>query len=806
MMHRRYLLLILFLINIVPLATGQSNNATLTGKVTAKNGQPLELVNVALRNFPIGTTTNRRGEYLLRLPARREVTVVFSSLGYATVEKTLNAGIEERLTLNIEMEDSNLQIGEVQITEQRRNGGGLVRIDPKLTNNLTSAGSGAVEALIKTLPGVSSNNELSSQYSVRGGNFDENLVYVNDIEIYRPFLIRAGQQEGLSFINSDMVSSIEFSAGGFSAKYGDRMSSVLDIKYRRPNEFRGSASVSMLGGNAHIEDLALKGKLSHITGIRYKTNRYLLGTLDEKGEYNPSFVDLQTHITWQISDKFDLSFLGNIAQNKYQFIPQTRETSFGTWDIPLNTTIYFQGNEVDDFITSLGALSANFHPNSNLNMKFIASAYQAKEAETYDILGQYYLNQLERNMSSEEFGDSILNLGVGTFINHARNYLDARVISLSHRGAWDAGNHLLNWGVQVQNEQIDNKINEWIYRDSTGYSLPYSDSRVLLYYTMNSKSKLNTNRVTGYIQDTWQLPVSGGGDLYITGGIRAHYWDFNNELLLSPRASINYFPDWQENFSFKLSAGMYHQPAFFKELINRQGDINFDNKSQRSLQLLLGADYIFTAWDRPFRFTSEAYYKHMTRLVPYQIDNVRIRYIAGQESKGYAAGLDMKVNGEFVSGVQSWASLSVMKTEEDIIGDNFGYIPRPTDQRFNFSLFFQDYLPGNPNWRMHMSAFYGSRLPTGPPKSERWQDTFRMPPYRRVDMGISKVLISESNPVQRKHLSHIKDLSLSLEVFNLLNINNTVSYFWVTSNWGDMFAVPNYLTSRKVNLKLSLSF
>jgi hypothetical protein len=358
----------------------------------------------------------------------------------------------------------------------------------------------------------------------------------------------------------------------------------------------------------------------------------------------------------------------------------------------------------------------------------------------------------------------------------------------------------------VQNEQIDNKINEWIYRDSTGYSLPYSDSRVLLYYTMNSKSNLNTNRVTGFIQDTWQLPVSGGGDLYITGGIRAHYWDFNNELLLSPRASINYFPDWQENFSFKLSAGMYHQPAFFKELINRQGDINFDNKSQRSLQLLLGADYIFTAWDRPFRLTTEAYYKHMTRLVPYQIDNVRIRYIAGQESKGYASGLDLKVNGEFVSGVQSWASLSVMKTREDIIGDNFGYIPRPTDQRFNFSLFFQDYLPGNPTWKMHMSAFYGSRLPTGPPKSERWQDTFRMPPYRRVDMGISKVLISDSNPVQQKHLSHIKDLSLSLEVFNLLNINNTVSYFWVTSNWGDMFAVPNYLTSRKVNLKLSLTF
>jgi hypothetical protein len=805
MMHKKYFTFILLLLILSTLANGQSNNATLSGKITGKDGQPLELVNVALRNYPIGTTTNRRGEYLLRIPARREITIVFTSMGYAPVEKTFNASIEERISLNIVMEPSNLEIGEVQVTEQRRNGGGLVRIDPKLTSNLPSAGGGSVEALIKTLPGVSSNNELSSQYSVRGGNFDENLVYVNDIEIYRPFLIRAGQQEGLSFINSDMVSSIEFSAGGFSAKYGDKMSSVLDIKYRRPTEFKGSASASLLGGNAHVEDLALKGKLSHITGIRYKTNRYLLGTLDEKGEYNPRFVDLQTHITWQLSDRFDISFLGNLALNQYQFIPQTRETSFGTWDIPLNTTIYFQGNEVDRFLTQLGALSANYHPNNNLNLKFIASAYHTSEAETYDIMGQYYLNQLERNMSSEEFGDSVLNLGVGTFLNHARNYLDARVISFSHRGAWNSENHLMNWGVQVQNEQIDNKINEWIYRDSTGYSLPYSDSQVLLYYTMNSKSKLNTNRITGFIQDTWQVPVKSG-DLYITGGIRAHYWDFNKELLISPRASINYFPDWKENFSFKLAMGMYNQPAFFKELINRQGTINYDNKSQKSFQVLFGTDYIFTAWGRPFRFTSEAYFKNMSHIVPYQIDNVRIRYISDQKSTGYATGLDLKVNGEFVSGVQSWVSLSVMKTEEDIIGDNYGYIPRPTDQRFNFSLFFQDYLPGNPSWKMHMAAFYGSRLPTGPPKSERWQDTFRMPPYRRVDMGVSKVIISETDPVQSKYFNYVKDLSVSLEIFNLLNINNTVSYFWVTSNWGDMFAVPNYLTSRKLNLKLSITF
>ena len=802
---QKFLIPVILFILLTSESFSQSNNATLTGKVVDENGQPLELVNIALRDYPIGTSSNRRGEFLLRIPARREVTIVFSSMGFVTSERTIEAGPEERVTIEVKLLRSTTEIGEINVTENRRSRSGMDRIDPRLTNNLSAAGGSSVEALIKTLPGVSSNNELSSQFSVRGGNFDENLVYVNDIEIYRPFLIRAGQQEGLSFINSDLVSSIEFSAGGFSARYGDKMSSVLDIKYRRPTEFKGSISGSMLGGSIHVEDMALNGKLSHITGIRYKTNKYLLGSLDEKGEYDPRFVDIQTYITWKFSDKLDISFLGNIAQNRYNFIPQTRETAFGTWDVPLNTTIYFQGSEVDNFLTQLGALSLNYHPNENLNLKFIASAYMATEAETYDILGEYYLNQLERNMSSEEYGDSILNLGVGTFLNHARNYLDASVMSVSHKGAYNSENHLLNWGVKIQYESIDNQINEWIYRDSTGYSLPYSDSEVRLYYTLNSKSSLQTLRTTAYLQDTWQVPVISG-DLYLNGGIRAHFWSFNRETVISPRLSINYFPEWKQDISFRFATGWYHQPAFFKELINPEGEIETNNKAQRSFQVLLGSDYIFTAWNRPFRFSSEAYYKHMTSLVPYQIDNVRIRYLPDQLANGYAAGLDMKINGEFVSGVQSWASLSVMKTQENIEGDGHGYIPRPTDQRFNFSLYFQDYLPGNPTWKMYMSAFYGSRLPIGPPRSERWQDTFRMPPYRRVDMGISKALISQSSPGTGKVLEYIDDLSLSLEVFNLLNINNTVSYFWVTSNWGDMYAVPNYLTSRKINLKIAITF
>jgi hypothetical protein len=715
------------------------------------------------------------------------------------------AAAEESVSKNISMPASDLQLAEITVAEQRRRGGNITRIDPQLAQLLPDAATGAVETLIKTLPGVSSNNELSSQYTVRGGNFDENLVYVNDIEIYRPFLIRAGQQEGMSFINSDMVSTIEFSAGGFDAKYGDKMSSVLDIKYRKPSDFRGSASAGLLGATAHFEDVTLKGRLSHISGIRYKTNRYLLGSLDEKGEYDPQFLDFQTYITYQFSEKFNVSFLGNIAQNQYEFIPQTRRTTFGTWDTPLNTTIYFEGQEVDDFKTYLGALSANYHPNINLNLKFIASAYYATEEETYDILGQYFLNQLERDLSSEEFGDSVLNLGVGSFLNHARNYLDATVYSFSHRGAFDAESHLLNWGVKFQHESIEHKINEWIYRDSTGYSLPYSDEKVLLFYTLNSKNNLNSNRITGFIQDTYEIAMSDG-DLYLTGGIRFNYWDFNNELLVSPRVSLNYYPEWKNKVSFSLSGGMYHQSPFFKELMNRRGGIVPDIKAQRSYQVVAGADYLFTAWDRPFRFSSEAYYKYMNRLIPYQVDNVRIRYLADLEANGFATGIDMKINGEFVSGVQSWASLSFMTTREDIADDGHGSIPRPTDQWMNFSLFFQDYLPGNPSYKMQLSGFYGARLPTGPPNSERYQDVFRMPPYRRIDLGFSKVIISAANPSSQKFLRHINDLWISLEVFNLLNINNTISYFWVTSNYGDMFAVPNYLTRRKVNLKLTVKF
>jgi hypothetical protein len=784
----------------------QSNNATLFGTISDEAGKPLELTNISIKSTTIGTVSNLNGEYLLRIPAKKPVVIVFSLIGYQSVEKTITANEEEKIEINLNLLQINKEIGEVQVSEHRRTNTNLSRIDPKYLNIMTDAGTGGVEALIKTLPGVSTNNELSSQYSVRGGNFDENLVYVNDVEVYRPMLVTSGQQEGMSFINSDMVSSIEFSAGGFEAKYGDKMSSVLDIRYRKPTGFAGSASISLLGGSMHIEDQSKNGKFSHISGIRYKTNQYLLGTLDTKGEYNPRFLDFQTYLTYRVTEKFDLSFLGNIANNQYNFIPQNRQTSFGTYEKAYKATIYFEGQELDDFSTYTGAVIANYHPNVRLNMKLIASAFHTNEAVTYDILGQYYLNELEKDLGSDELGDSILNVGVGTFLNHARNYLKVNVFSLEQKGAYNSEKHLINWGVKIQSERIDDRMSEWTLRDSTGYSIPYNGESIELYTTNFSSYKMQSLRLSGFLQDTYQIPISEG-NLYASAGVRAQYWNYSTEFLLSPRASLRYYPYWNKNFIFHLAGGFYHQAPFFKELKDRNGNIYPETKAQRTIQVVLGTDYIFKAWDRPFKYSSDIYYKYMPKLIPYQIDNVRIWYLPNEESRGYAAGWDMKVNGEFVSGIESWASLSLMKTVEDVLNDGHGFIPRPTDQRFNFSIFFQDYFPGNPSYKMHLTAFYGSRLPIGPPLSERYMDTFRIPPYRRIDLGFSKILISPHHPKYRyRAFDGIKDLWVSFEVFNLLDINNTISYTWVSNNSGDRFAVPNYLTGRRLDVKLIVKF
>lgn len=828
-----------------PFAFSQhAGNALIKGQVVDQKNKPLELVNVSVLGIPGGTVSDRNGNFEIGIPADTNVLVVFSFIGYEKQEFRLNLKSGEVKPINLKMTESTEMLPDIVIQDERIRTTNLQRIDPKGVSAIPSV-TGSIESLIKTLPGVASTSELSSQYSVRGGNFDENLVYVNDIEIYRPLLIRSGQQEGLSFLNSDLTSSILFSSGGFDAKYGDKMSSVLDIQYRTPVEYAGSLSLSLLGASGHFEGISTNRKFSHITGVRYKTNQYLLNALETKGDYQPSFLDIQTLLRYKLTSKTEVSFLGNIADNKYKFIPQTRETSFGTLSQVKRLTIYFDGQEVDRYQTLMGALKLTYKPMKNLQLKFIASAFNSDEQETFDIQGQYYIGEVETGLGSSSFGEEVGTIGVGTFLDHARNYLNATVFAAEHKGSYESTMNFLTWGVKYQHEWIDDQLHEWDLIDSAGYTLPRPPDQInsqnppvlplnLDYFT-KTKINLSTNRYEGFLQNSWNFDKDED-DFTVTAGIRANYWDYNNQFLLSPRASLSYHPNWKNDLLFRLAAGYYFQPPFYRELRDFSGNLVPEQAAQKSIHFVAGTDWNLTIWSRPFKFTTEVYYKILDDLIPYEVDNVRIRYYANERAKGYATGLDMKINGEFVPGVESWASMSFMKTEEDVYGDYYfeyyneegvrvgtgpeenpdaalnkkvepGYIPRPTDQRFRFSMFFQDYLPMNPTYKMHLALYYGSSLPFGPPKSARYQQTLRMPPYRRVDIGFSKQIIGErvtfpkSNPFMR-----VSSLWVSLEVFNLLQVNNTISYIWVTDVSGVQYAVPNYLTPRQLNIKLVAQF
>ncbi len=799
--------------------------ATVRGKISDSKNHPVELVNIAIMGMPGGTISDRKGSYQIDVPANTAITLVFSFIGYEKKEFPLTLKSNEVYEINPVLAETSEMLPDIVIQDQRIRNTNLQRIDPKGVSTIPTV-TGSVESLIKTMPGVTSRNELSSQYSVRGGNFDENLVYVDDIEIYRPFLVRSGQQEGQSFLNPDLTSAILFSAGGFDAKYGDKMSSVLDIKYKRPTEFAGSVSASLLGISAHLEGAAKNQKFSYLLGIRQKSNQYVLNAMETEGSYKPSFFDIQTLLRYNISTKLEISVLANYANNKYKLIPETRETSFGTIQQAKKLTIYFDGQEVDQFKTAMGALKLTFKPDKNTRLSFIASAFNSDESETFDVQGQYWIGDLETNLGSSDFGQVTQSQGVGTYLNHARNFLKASVYSFEHKGSMENSRNFLTWGVKFQHETIDDNLREWEMIDSAGYSLPRPSDQIGaenpdilpfgLNFAVNSNINLSSNRYTGYIQNTWSLGDKKH-DFAITAGIRGNYWDFNQQFLFSPRATISYRPNWKHDILFRFSSGYYYQPPFYRELRDFYGNINYDIKAQKSLHFVAGSDWNLTIWQRPFKFVTEVYYKLLDDLIPYQVDNVRIRYYSTQRAKGYATGLDMKINGEFVKGIESWASLGFMKTQEDIYDDYHaaannvkvepGYIPRPTDQRFTFSMFFQDYLPMNPSYKMHLAFYYGSSLPFGPPKSERYQQTLRMPPYRRVDIGFSKEIIGENSRLNQKNpLHYLKSLWVSLEVFNLLQVNNVISYIWVTDVSGTQYAVPNYLTPRQLNLKLIAQF
>ena len=809
---------LLFVTIILSFSLKGQDKAFVSGKITAPDKGVVDLAEIYLEGYPGGTLSGLDGHYRIEVPSNERLNIYFNYLGYKKVIKSILLKPGEEKTINIEFEIDKRTLVDIDVSADRERSMNIMRINPRIVDVLVDA-TGGIEAILKTYPGVSSTNELSSQYSVRGGNFDENLVYVNDIEVYRPFLVRSGQQEGLSFINPDMVSSILFSAGGFEAKYGDKMSSVLDIKYKKPQEFAASVSGSLLGGSVHVEDASKDLRFTHTSGLRYKTTKYILSNMDTQGDYNPSFIDFQTYWTYDVTDRFSVDFLGNFAQNSYLFQPETRETSFGTVHEALKLKIYFDGQELNQFTTFTGAVAGHFRPSDDVKLSFIASGFQTKEDETYDVLGQYFLNELDNQLGSDNLGDSLMNLGIGTFLNHARNYLDLKVLSLSHKASMKKGDNFIQWGVSYKHEIINNWVNEWEMLDSAGYSLPYSDSGVELFSSIRANADIQSNRYNAYFQDTYIHKIDSA-EINFTGGIRFHYLDMNEEFLVSPRFNVSLKPNWKRDYLFRFAAGYYYQPPFFKEMKNLEGELNTDIKSQKSMHVVFGSDYNFTAWERPFKFVTEVYYKKLDNLIPYDVDNVRIRYYGNNNSKGYSAGIDFKVNGQFVNGVESWASLSIMRSREivsgtfinvindstAVISDNSGYIPRPTDQIMNFGLFFQDYLPNNPSYKMQLSLLYGTGLPFGPPNSYKAIADLRMPAYRRVDIGFSKVIISEDNLNHRKGLKNIKDMWVSLEIFNLLDIKNTISHIWITDIRNHQYAVPNYLTSRRINIKLIAKF
>lgn len=819
-MRMNWKILFLLIFTLTSVQGNPQQTAILTGKITDPDQKPLSPVNISISGTTLGTSSGINGQYRLEVQASIDLTITFSMLSYETQEAIVNLDPGEEHELNITLIATVEELQEVQVTGKREIIENFITLDLKDLEKFPSV-SGEIEAVLKTLPGVSSNSELSSQYSVRGGNYDENLVYVNGIEIYRPFLIRSGQQEGLSFVNSDMVGSLQFSAGGFDASFGDKMSSVLDITYSQPESFGGSVSASLLGGSVHIEGISRNSRLTHATGIRYKSTKYLLNSFDTEGDYNPVFTDIQTFLTYDLSKKWEISFLGNYANNKYHFAPQNRRTSFGTITDAVQLFVLYDGQEVDRFTTWQGALTTDYRPSGKLHLKFFVSAFQTSEEETLDIQGRYSLNALDKELGSENLGDSIMNIGIGRFIDHARNFLDAVVYNVAHKGYYNGSNHQFKWGANLRHEVINDNLNEWKFVDSAGFSVPYSDTEVILAESRWSANNLKSNRLNAYILDQYTLPFDSV-DMSLTGGIRLSYWDFNNQVLVSPRFSIHFKPNWTRDFRFHLSGGLYYQPPFYKELRTPQGGINADIKAQKSLHLVLGGELNFIAWERPFKFMSDIYYKKLSDIIPYKIDNVRIDYAGSNMANGYAIGIDMKINGEFVPGVESWASLSFMRTREDIENDFYlnvegeriepGDYPRPTDQLVNFSLFFQDYFPTNPTYQVHLSLHFGTGLPTSSPYSDRYDETFRMPSYRRVDLGFSKVISNTGySGNSRRIFDAYESIWIGLEVFNLFDVNNTISYLWITtvnnlSHVSSQYAVPNYLTSRRINARLSINF
>ncbi len=780
---------------LVATLTASAQSFTLTGRVVDEEQNPIELATVSCLEQGKVAMTNLKGEFSITLASADSVVVKFSMIGYNARKRLFrNPRGKQRIEIVL---PSMAALGEIVVTEKRRQTTGTERLDIKDMKGLATASGNAVEALIQQQAGVSTHNELSSQYNVRGGSFDENSVYINNVEVYRPLLIRSGQQEGLSVINPDMVESIGFSTGGFEAKYGDKMSSALDITYKQPKKFEANISASLLGASAYVGVGTKKFSMSH--GIRYKTNRYLLGSLETNGEYKPNFLDYQTYICFRPNQRWSIDFIGNISDNHYNFVPTDRETSFGTMEDVKSFRVYFDGQEKDVFRTLFGALTISRQFGANTKLSLIASAFRTKEQETYDIQGQYWLDDTE---TSE-------NLGVGTYMEHARNYLTANVESFKLMLNHKTKRHTIEGGLTYKIEHVEENSREYEMRDSSGYSIPHTGDRLDLIYTLNSRNTLNSHRIEGYIQDTYKFTSGEENSTFYTlnYGIRFSNWSFNSETIVSPRASLAIIPAFNNNMTFRLATGLYYQAPFFKELrdttkVNGVTVVTLNNmiKSQRSLHFVAAFDYRFKIKERPYKFTAEAYYKALSNIIPYNVNNVKVTYYGENMGSGYAAGLDLKLYGEFVPGTDSWVTFSLMSTKQKINGKQ---VPMPTDQRYAINLHFTDYFPGTERWKMTLSLAFADGLPFGAPHKGLEYQNFRAPAYKRVDVGLS--YRAYDNDDRKKH-SIFKNIWLGVDCLNLFGISNVNSYYWVTDVTNQQYAVPNYLTGRQINGRVIFEF
>nr|WP_233247082.1 carboxypeptidase-like regulatory domain-containing protein [Prevotella sp. oral taxon 376] len=792
---KRTLAFSIFLFACILQTTAQS--FTLQGRVTDDKNNPIELASVSCLAQGKATMTSFKGEFQLTLQSADSVVVKFSMIGYKAKTRVLRHP-KGKQTLQVILYDDNITLGDVQVEGERIQSGQTQELKTKDMKMATNASGNAVESMVQSQAGVSTHSELSSQYNVRGGSFNENSVYINNIEVYRPFLVRSGQQEGLSIINPDMVERISFSTGGFEARYGDNMSSALDITYRRPERSEASLSASMLGASAYA---ALAGKkVSWLNGIRYKTTKYLLGSLEEKGEYKPNFLDYQTYLNYRPNRRWEIDFIGNISNNHYNFFPTNRNTSFGTTGNVTNFTVYFDGQEKDIFRTVFGSLGLTYRFSDKTSLKLLASAYHTKEQERYDIQGQYWLTQTE---TSE-------NLGVGTYFEHARNYLEATVMSrklmLNHK----ISRHNIETAIALKRERIKENSTEYEMRDSAGYSVPHTGKDLYMIYSMKARNELNATRMEAYLQDTWRF--SGGNDSAQTHytlnyGLRMSHWNFNGETIVSPRLSLGIIPAFNEHVMFRFATGLYYQAPFFKELRDTTtvdhitvATLNRSIKSQRSLHFIAGLDYRFRMMNRPFRFSAEAYYKILQNLVPYSVNNVKVVYYGDNVCSGHAMGIDLKLYGEFVPGTDSWITLSLMDTQMNLNGIS---LPLPTDQKWAVNVFFTDYFPGTTRWKMNLRLAFADGLPFSAPHRELERNSFRAPAYKRADIGMSYRLVN--NEDRHSHMT-LKNLWLGVDCLNLFGINNVNSYHWVTDVTNQQYAVPNYLTGRQINARILLEF